>query len=334
MSELIIPVKVGLAGRFSLAKYRQKKSGLLVPLEIDAAPTGNLITNWGLDTFGSSSTSSVNEWIHTCQVGSGNATPDPDDVQLANFVAETPTIQTSMAISGRNIGDPPWYIDTEQTWRFGEGVAEGNLSEIGLRRNSGMPRNLFCRALIEDQNGNPTSITVLGDEILDATYRLRYIIPHEDVTGTTMIDGSPHDWTLRACGANSGPPGANGAPGWPGAELSNRRQLVPIGVAPSNQNAQTSAVNTIGLQSPTITPSLATLTGRAASSVDHPAYTPGNHYRDIVYTWNLDRGNSAGINVVFLTTVLGGFQIGFDPSFEKLATQRLRVTLRVFWERA
>ena len=64
----------------------------------------------------------------------------------------------------------PYYRWAKVTWRFGQGVAAGNISEVGLGWGNS---NLWNRALIKDANGNPTTITVLSDEYLDVVSEIR-----------------------------------------------------------------------------------------------------------------------------------------------------------------
>lgn len=152
----------------------------------------NLVLDAGLNQM------SAGKWIDRCCVGTGNSLPVATQVQLDNLVATTTTIQSSSA--SRNSGVEPYYIARQVIWRFGQGVAAGNISEIGMGWG---PQNLWNRALIKDINGNPTSITVLNDEYLEVVSEVRsyYETNHNgsmnlldkngEIISTHLITGKP-----------------------------------------------------------------------------------------------------------------------------------------------
>ena len=96
---------------------------------------------------------------------------------LDNFIASTTNQQRSSEIS--NTTTAPYYYGGRITWRFGQGIAAGNISEVGLGWGNS---NLWNRALIKDANGNPTTITVLSDEYLDVVSEIR-VYPTQNLSG-------------------------------------------------------------------------------------------------------------------------------------------------------
>lgn len=122
---------------------------------------------------------SVGTWIDRCCVGTGNSTPLPTQVALDNFVASTTTKQGD-DITGIQVSIEPFYLWARRTWRFAEGVATGNLSEVGLGWGNA---NLWNRALMRDINGDQTTITVLSDEYLDIVSEVR-VYPQRTVSGS------------------------------------------------------------------------------------------------------------------------------------------------------
>ena len=122
----------------------------------------NLVLDTGLNRM------SVGTWIDRCCVGTGNSTPVVTQVALDSFLASTTTQQSSS--EGVQTTTSPYYRWAKVTWRFGQGVAAGNISEVGLGWGNS---NLWNRALIKDANGNPTTITVLSDEYLDVVSEIR-----------------------------------------------------------------------------------------------------------------------------------------------------------------
>lgn len=158
----------------------------------------NLITNTGLNNIGTSPYS----LFSYISVGNGNAPPTIFDNQLASRIA------TSIQYPPAGINDTGGFVDGDRPYRyftnirrFSDGSAAGNITEIGAG-NTSNGLSLFSRALVLDQNGNPTAITVLPDETLDVYYSLRMYIPAEDTFGSVVINGQTHQWTARVAAAN------------------------------------------------------------------------------------------------------------------------------------
>lgn len=124
----------------------------------------NIVLDTGLNQM------SVGTWIDRVRVGSGNSTPVASQTQLDNTIAST-TTKTSESVS-KQTTTSPYYVAAKRTYRFGEGVAAGNISEVGCGWGAGL--DLWNRALVKDLNGGPTTITVLSDELLDVIVEVRY----------------------------------------------------------------------------------------------------------------------------------------------------------------
>lgn len=152
----------------------------------------NLVLNSGLARL------SVGSAIGRVCVGSGNSIPVVTQTSLDNFIASTTLTQGADTFGGQGSTNPIYYW-ARRTYRFREGVAAGNLSEIGIGWGD---VDLFNRALIKDTNGNPTTITVLSDEYLDVVVELR-VYPTNfygsfdlknklgDIVSTHSVSGSP-----------------------------------------------------------------------------------------------------------------------------------------------
>lgn len=136
----------------------------------------NLVLDTGLNRMSSGA------WVDRCCVGSGNSTPVATQTQLDNFIASTTTKQDYSTL--KNTTTMPYYYGAKITWRFGLGVAAGNLSEVGMGWGNS---NLWNRALIKDINGNPTTITILSDEYLDVVSEIR-IHPSEVASGSFNLN--------------------------------------------------------------------------------------------------------------------------------------------------
>src|SRR5690606_22222525 len=145
-----------VAGRYKLIKHKVREDGTLYNTEI-VADFPNLITDSGLDLLAAGSLNSV---VGKCWVGSGNSAPSVTDTALESEIAST-TNATSSSFAN-NSGPPDYYSYAVKVFRFSTGVAAGNISEVGVGATN---NTLFSRALVLDSEGNPTSITVLADEV-------------------------------------------------------------------------------------------------------------------------------------------------------------------------
>ena len=126
----------------------------------------NIVLDAGLNRM------SVGTWIDRVRVGSGNSTPVATQTQLDNTIASTTTVLSGSDSISKQTTTSPYYVAAKRTYRFDEGVAAGNISEVGCGWGTGL--DLWNRALVKDLNGNPTTITVLSDEFLDVIVEVRY----------------------------------------------------------------------------------------------------------------------------------------------------------------
>lgn len=149
----------------------------------DGVPTketewfNNIVLDAGLERM------SVGIWISRCCVGTGNTTPAVTQTALASFLASSTAINSTS--TKLQTTTTPYYRGVTVTWRFSEGVAAGNISEVGMGWGN---TTLWNRALVLDANGNPTTITVLSDEYLDVVAEIREY-PTLSTTGSfTLVD--------------------------------------------------------------------------------------------------------------------------------------------------
>lgn len=139
----------------------------------------NLVTNLGLMSY--ASRSSAFSSVVPC-VGNGTTAPSPDDTTLSSFLqrasyAFPETWQRVIAPVA-----PNWVSGVSATARFNAGMFDGTeLTEVGITSVFEPGNLVWCRALIVDEQGRPSSITVLTNEYLDVTYTLYY---HPKLTDT------------------------------------------------------------------------------------------------------------------------------------------------------
>lgn len=185
----LINVENKIAGFYTLRVLSQ---GGLVKNELSFK---NLITDNGLNLWASSAApiiptaSYANSLTNVCCVGASSQEPAFSDTQLVSFIAETSTayLNSTIVINQTNA---PFFSSGKKYYQFPVGAAAGNISEIGVGTSR---NNLFSRALILDSLGNPTTINVLADEILQIEYEIVYFINEDDQFGEFSLSGNAGD---------------------------------------------------------------------------------------------------------------------------------------------
>lgn len=146
----------------------------------------NLILDGGLNRIG------TNRAGDYCVIGTGTAAPAANQSSLQSLSA---SVQGYLGFTTGVQTSAPYFQSVTVTYRFALGSLNGNYSEVGI---GWATTQLFSRALIVDQVGAPTTITVLSDEQLDVVYRLRLYAPSADWSGSINISGSTHNFIGRA----------------------------------------------------------------------------------------------------------------------------------------
>lgn len=266
----------------------------------------NIITDAGLNGMG---TNPINTLITYCRVGSGNTAPTVLDSTLVSHIGSTSQVMSSTVTAPASA---PYYEQQIKVYRFNPGVATGNLSEIGVASGA-TTGTLFSRALILDGAGNPTSITVLADEYLDASYSLRWYRMVNDVPFTVIIAGVTHTGVVRASDANTAVSGAfTGASG----------HVPNHGVG----NVFNGAIGAV-----TAAPS-----GSAGTfaSTTNAAYSNNSLNRNFTSSAGLPECNvSGGITAAKVTTAGGHYQVSFSPAILKTSAKSMTLTFNTAWAR-
>lgn len=298
-------IHTAAAGRFLIEAFRLDADGIEIPgsRRVAADWFPNLITDNGMNRMGMSS-----DYIKNCMVGSGSAAPANTDTSLQSLVASTQTVQYDT--NGNNAS--PRYGWRRKTFRFGTGVAAGNLSEVGVGYTT---TAVFSRALILDGGGNPTTITVLADEVLDVTYELRFYINESDVAFNVNISGVTYACVVRPAEINEGI----------GTQVGD-----VVSVNNSNRANGICAYET---------QTLGAVSGGPAGTkyiVDYSnsAYTAGTFYRTTVATAGLNDGNTpTGIGSMTINNTFCDWQVSFTPKIPKDSTKVLTLNIRSSWAR-
>lgn len=322
-----VDLEMKLAGRFKVEAFRADADGNEIPgsRRVAADWFSNLITNAGLNELGATGNWSgifAGQIFFACGVGSGSTRPAFTDTALVSQVARSSTKQSD---TNGVQGSAPYFGWRRITYRFAAGVAAGNLAEVGIftAASSGI---CWSRALILDGGGNPTTITILADEILDVTYECRNYPPTVDVPWSATISGVSYSGIVRAHNVTSNSYTSLWAPGqWVGQGTAG----VMVNTEAGNAYAATYSTQTLGAitASPAGTPYY-------ASGLTASAYVPGTYYRDHTVAWGVSYGNApGGVGSFRFLSIMGSFQMSVTPVIPKDATKTMTINVRVSWGR-
>lgn len=306
-------------GEYLIKKY--KRDGTLVQ---EVGPIKNLITNRGLDAIAVGS-GLFSQYMF---VGTGTTPPAVTDSGMSAYLAKTSTLQDQ---SSGNLGSPDYVGYHSVTYRFGEGAAAGNLTEVGigyLEYDTSTPpvefRRPCSRALIVDALGNPVTITVLSDEYLDVTYTLYVYPPKTDYSSSVTISGVSYGYTVRLANAAS----------------------TQVYLAASSQQTFYSVFKSYNTTSAALTLGAITdpgPTGEDSFQLYSPtfvdsAYSPGSYTCNSTCTIPLSdyppTGQSIRGCVLLIMGVLScSYQIVFTTGIPKTKTKKLVLNLSYSWAR-
>ena len=290
---------IGLEGLFRLQTFKKDSTEVVK----DTGWFNNLILDSGLNMMGTSST-----YMQYACVGTGSNPPSAAQTSLQTFLVNSNANNGSITTIGV-VGANPYYSFQRNTFQFPVGSAAGNLTEVGVRGATN--GNIFSRALILDNLGNPTTFTVLGDEILQVTYELR-CYPKQDDVVINNVESSPgvtHTVTIRPCNSTS--------------------NFIYYYAAPFITSVHTAAIYTGAITAITTSPS-----GNIGSgSLVTLPYVQNSFKSQFSATWSVNSGNSNNINSCYIGTYTGLFQVGFSPPLVKTSSDILRLDFELSWGR-
>lgn len=325
-----IGMHIGFEGFYKLTVHKGDANGNPIPgterVVADWFP--NLITDNGKNLI--TTTYGYNNYV---QVGTGNTAPAVGNTTLANFIAGTNAVAVDVPVGGAQ-GSAPYFGWWRKTFRFGIGVAAGNLAEVGVAPQ--VSGNLFSRALIVDGMGAPTVITVLSDEILDVSYELRNYPTLTDVNSVINIEGVDRDVVLRAAIVTTG--SNNSIGGW---QPGTNPVCAPNLSSGDHNFTLYGGLATLGslIGVPVVGPggnSEQYVTSQATTRTTIAPYSPGTFFRDYTISLGLNDGNLSGGGIGAVITgwdYNSAWQLTFRPILNKTNTKLLTLTFRISWDR-
>ena len=166
----MINLHFGFKGIVTIDKGKMDKDGNPTSKE-RVSKFNNLILDSGLQRIGSNA-----DWMNWLHLGTGITPPQALQSSLVNPTYKGNNLAPSKNTHvGVDITDPqnPFVWITRVFRVVPQGVSK-TYTELGVGWND---NNLFSRTLIKDPQGNPNSISILGDEYLDVTYECRMYMP-------------------------------------------------------------------------------------------------------------------------------------------------------------
>lgn len=296
--------KFGFAGRYRMTALKLDADGNVLSERLLADWFKNDITDIGLNALGT-----LGVWSY-CRVGSGSTPPAETDTAL---VAQLGSTTSLVAANAGNSGSAPWYGWARRTYRFAAGVATGNVSEVGVGW-AATGATLFSRALVRDEEGDPVTVTVLADEVLDVVYEARMYAPYTaDTTFDVTISGATQSVTGRVAAVGD----------WACNYLMSNGFTHGGWFAPFNGNIGTISQSPSGSQGADAGGSMA-------------AYSNNSLTRSGNFAWGLDSGNLAG-GIKSIRHQIGGdpiyFQYQFTTAIAKDNTKTLTLGFSFSWDR-
>lgn len=329
----VYKIKQALSGRMG-AEVRKADGTLVHTIPL----FDNLILNNG-----------KNQWLTTTAgpitfapvVGTGTATPLATDTLLTNYLVSTGSSTIQSAPQTKNFTVAPYYIRKTHRWRFGLGVAAGNITEFGICAELGgfgltpnSATTLFAKALVKDALGNPIAVTVQADEYLDVIWEFT-------ITVTTSVSGSVNIslfGVVTAFNYDMAPLCGNSinaqVGGWDLNAGSSFAYAPMPRVAPGSSSYSRVYVNSTGTGAAideVPAGSGSTSNSDNADGTSRAAYTTGSYYRDFTYTWGLNFGNRPNIRALKLSIGPFGTVCIYLSSagFTKAGTDTFAFTIRI-----
>ncbi len=291
---------------YKLETFRETPSGY-----VSTGATGftdNMVLDQGLEQL------AVGGAATTARVGASGQVPAATDTALVSPIATTTSIQST---SESAAATAPYYGEWVVVFRYGAGVAEGNIAEQGL----GSTSVLVSRSLVlDDVTQLPIVKPVAADEFLDQTVRIRNYPPTTDATTTVVLNGITHTVTARAANVTS-------ATHWsPKRLFESGAGLHPV-YSTTSVTAYNGSINAAVTGIPSGSSDTATI-------MSNRAYVAGTHERAMRGYFGLDDGNLAGYIKSFLVlTAMGAVQLEFSPVIQKTNTYILDLDFTVGWTR-
>lgn len=225
---------VGVTGEFSFKVLRADGT-----VKKRYKAQNNLILNGGLDRL-NESPHTYHSTFSDCIFGVGIEEPSPSDTSLTSPVGSASNNRINYAVSWSEISPNMWRMRKPYRFDFdtagSRGIAGYQLSEVGVQTSGSSP-TLASKSLIKDSQGNPTTIQLLPEEILQVTYNVYFYFDTSQKEGSFTINEGEEDEAIYNFQANFMSMGVtSGAGDLPWAislrpssiDVNTQRELLPV----------------------------------------------------------------------------------------------------------
>ena len=297
MSQIDINSNVKLGGKYKLVITKPDGS------TTETGFMDNLVLNQGLDLYGEYGISCN---LFYCQVGTGNTPVNASQTTLTTYLANVGGGRNSYV----NNGSPTWSNSTTNLYIFAQGAVVGNIAEIGV--STAPTAGLFSRALIVDDSGNPTTITLTSIDQLTVYYVITQVSTLTDVTGSVTLGGTSYPYTIRPYNVAS--------------NILFPYYITPYSVSISDGTATLQPITATGPNGIGCSGGVGTLT--------QGTYTPGTYsitWSHVMAPATALCGNG-GIGAIYYNVFNPGYiQVVFSAPIPKTNTQTLTLNWSVSW---
>lgn len=298
-------IKTQFGGLFKFEVYKAETDELVQQTDW----FHNLVLDQGLDGM------ATRNWLSGCAVGTDSTAPDVKQTALGKQVA---TINNSTYWYGTYNKDGIAYASQRHKFRFNAGTFNNTtLAEVAILMDN---NKCWNRALITDENGKPTTITLLKDEYLDVTCEVRCYINMEDVAGSFKVVDKDGE-VLKVIDTIMRPAILNGY--YMHTYLANWFNNNFYGSALSGQKigkAGDAPISNYNRFIPSTSKSF--------------SYENGSYQYTKEITWGLNEANDINFFTLFTSThYVPTWQIGFSEAIRKSNTQTLTFKITISWDR-
>lgn len=305
-----------LAGRYKIKLTRPNGT-----VRYESDWFDNLITNQGMDAWAIGFPGSANAQLvmPDCAVGTGTTPPAFTDTQLEAIVL--PAVSYSGASSGvwttsSYIAGPPAYWSGIINYQWAQGAIVANISEVGVGNAVSGVIQLFSRALIVDNEGNPTTISVTATDTLTVTYEIRMYLDLTDSPYAVSISGTAISGTQRMANVTTV------------AFTPNIIDFSYSGGLSVTYNTYNGSIGTV-----TGHPSGTGFFSTTGAGTRVGTYTNGSYTLEWTVTVPAGSTLTMTISAMMFTTGFGSWQFSLSPAFSLLSTQEFSNTISVAWAR-
>ena len=190
-----IKLSGGCSGMFNIVVLKEDGS-----VKKDYGWQSNMITDLGL-SYANKLTTSISDF-RGLRIGIGSGDVKATDTALfEHLITNSSPISFGRDVQYKMPNDLKEKLDAKYpdgyhyariygSWR-NAGIKNQNITEVGLYSTNSGGGSLTTHALIRDENGSPTAISILEGEVLVVNYNLFFVVPYQIKRGSFVVRKTP-----------------------------------------------------------------------------------------------------------------------------------------------